>query len=124
MNKDSLRNDDLIIGQMLSKLSEEYPVISKKLSKKFNNKNTPNKNQRKHLKAEELYKQHPSIFERISALLGASSYDKYDSPRYAQVNWDKQDFELTELYSGSYATKDEDSIETKNSEFDSIFNSY
>ena len=60
----------------------------------------------------------------ILSLLCVSSLVYFYSPRYAQVNWDKQDFELTELYSGSYATKDEDSIETKNSEFDSIFNSY
>ena len=123
MKEDSLKNDAVIIGQMLSKLSEEYPVISKKLSKKFNNKNTPNKNQRKYLKAIDLYKQHPSVFERISALLGASSNDKYDSPRYAQVDWDNQELRY-ELYSGSYGSKYEDSIKAQNSEFDSIFNSY
>ena len=123
MKEDFLRNDAVIIGQMLSKLSEEYPVISKKLSKKFNNKNTPNKNQRKHLKAIDLYKQHPTVFEKISALLGASSYDKYDSPRYAQVDWDNQELRY-ELYSGSYGSKYEDSIKAQNSEFDSIFNSY
>lgn len=116
--------DSILVGQMLNILSKEYPVISKNLSKKFNNKRIPNKDQRKELKAIDLYENHPSIFQRITAILGANIEEKIDSPRYAQVDWDNQDFELTELYSGSYATKDEDSIENMNSEFDSIFNSY
>ena len=116
--------DSILIGQMLNILSKEYPVISKNLSKKFNNKRIPNKNQRKELKAIDLFEKHPSVFERITTILGANINEKVHSPRYAKVDWDKQDFELTELYSGSYATKDEDSIENHNSEFDSIFNSY
>ena len=123
MNANS-HKDNILIGQMLNILSKEYPVISKNLSKKFNNKCIPNKNQRKELKAKDLYEKHPSVFERITTILGANINEKVHSPRYAKVDWDKQDFELTELYSGSYATKDEDSIENQNSEFDSIFNSY
>jgi hypothetical protein len=123
MNANS-HKDSILIGQMLNILSKEYPVISKNLSKKFNNKRIPNKNQRKELKAIDLYEKHPSVFERITTILGANINEKVHSPRYAQVDWDKQDFELTELYSGSYATKDEHSIENQNSEFDSIFNSY
>ena len=124
MKENSSKKDSLIVSQMLNILSKEYPVISKNLSKKFSNKRIPNKNQRKQLKAIDLYKHHPSIFQRITAIIDTSVDNINDSPRYAQVDWDKQDFELTELYSGSYASKDEDSIETKNSEFDSIFNSY
>jgi hypothetical protein len=123
MNANSYK-DSILISQMLNILSKEYPVISRNLSKKFNNKRVPNKNQRKELKAIDLYEKHPSVFERITTILGANIHEKVDSPRYTQVDWDKQDFELTELYSGSYATKDEDSIENQNSEFDSIFNSY
>ena len=123
MNANS-HKDSILIGQMLNILSKEYPVISKNLSKKFNNKRIPNKNQRKELKAIDLYENHPSIFQRIAAILGANIEDRVDAPRYAQVDWGKQDFELTELYSGSYATKNEDSNENQNSEFDSIFNSY
>ena len=120
----SSHQDSLIVGQMLNILSKEYPVISKNLSKKFNNKRIPNKDQRKQLKAIDLYENHPSIYQRIETILCANIEDRSDQPRYAQVDWDKQDFELTELNSGSYASKDEDSIETQNSEFDSIFNSY
>ena len=123
MKENSSKKDSLIVSQMLNILSKEYPVISKNLSKKFSNKRIPNKNQRKQLKAIDLYKHHPSIFQRISEIMGTSvDYKKNDSPRYAQVDWDNQDFELSALFSGSYSSKYEDSIETQNSEFDSIFN--
>ena len=122
MKENSSKKDSLIVGQMLNILSKEYPVISKNLSKKFSNKRIPNKNHRKQLKAIDLYKHHPAIFQRISKIMGTSvDYQNY-SPRYAQVDWDNQDFELSALYAGSYSSKYEDSIETQNSEFDSIFN--
>tara|TARA_B100000953_G_C18010382_1_gene417817 strand:- start:271 stop:639 length:369 start_codon:yes stop_codon:yes gene_type:complete len=122
MKENSSKKDSLIVSQMLNILSKEYPVISKNLSKKFSNKRIPNKNQRKQLKAIDLFKHHPSIFQRISEIMGTSVDYKNDSPRYAQVDWDDQDFELSALYLGSYSSKYEDSIETQNSEFDSIFN--
>ena len=122
MKENSSKKDSLIVSQMLNILSKEYPVISKNLSKKFSNKRIPNKNQRKQLKAIDLFKHHPSIFQRISEIMGTSVDYKNDSPRYAQVDWDNQDFELSALYSGSFSSKYEDSIETQNSEFDSIFN--
>ena len=122
MKENSSKKDSLIVSQMLNILSKEYPVISKNLSKKFSNKRIPNKNQRKQLKAIDLYKHHPAIFQRISKIMGTSVDYQNDSPRYAQVDWDNQDFELSALYAGSYSSKYEDSIETQNSEFDSIFN--
>ena len=122
MKENSSKKDSLIVSQMLNILSKEYPVISKNLSKKFSNKRIPNKNHRKQLKAIDLYKHHPSIFERISEIMNTSIDYKNDSPRYAQVDWDNQDFELSALCAGSYSSKYEDSIETQNSEFDSIFN--
>ena len=122
MKENSSKKDSLIVSQMLNILSKEYPVISKNLSKKFSNKRIPNKNHRKQLKAIDLYKHHPAIFQRISKIMGTSVDYQNDSPRYAQVDWDNQDFELSALYSGSYSSKYEDSIETQNSEFDSIFN--
>ena len=122
MKENSSKKDSLIVSQMLNILSREYPVISKNLSKKFSNKRIPNKNQRKQLKAKDLYKHHPSVFQRISAIIGNSVDNKNDSPRYAQIDWDNQDFELSALNSGSYSSKYEDSIESQNSEFDSIFN--
>ena len=65
MNANS-HKDSMLVGQMLNILSKEYPVISKNLSKKFNNKRIPNKNKRKELKAIDLYENHPSIFQRIT----------------------------------------------------------
>jgi hypothetical protein len=123
MNTNSHR-DSMLVGQMLNILSKEYPVISKNLSKKFNIKRIPNKNQRKELKAIDLYENHPSIFQRITTILGSNINEKIDNPSYAKVDWDKQDFELTELYSGSYAIKDNDSSENQHAEFDGIFKSY
>ena len=122
MKENSSKKDSLIVSQMLNILSKEYPVISKNLSKKFSNKRIPNKNHRKQLKAIDLYKHHPAIFQRISKIMGTSVDYQNDSPRYAQVDWDNQDFELSALYAGSYSSKYENSIETQNSEFDSIFN--
>ena len=113
-----------LLSQMLNNLSNEYPNISKDLTKKNKifKKNNTDKEAQKINKIKILRKEHPAIFQRIKKILGTSVDYQNDSPRYAQVDWDNQDFELSALYAGSYSSKYEDSIETQNSEFDSIFN--
>jgi hypothetical protein len=110
-----------LITIMLVNLSDEYPEISKELTKIVNLHKINITEDRKQIRLWCLYKLYPGVFDELLELLKETRgyQDENTSFGYASTNWDRIGGVIKQV-SGSYASKYEKSFELQPGVFDNV----